>query len=123
MIADFKERVKLYYQRHERLIFLVFCLILVIGIGYNIGRAYSNNKGGSQQSILSAGTPTTSKKPAITATPKDPRVVVSKAAKSMLYHYVWCSGAKNIKEENELWFGSASAAETAGYTLAANCTP
>jgi len=37
------------------------------------------------------------------------------------YHFSWCSGAKQIKEENKIWFNSREEAEKAGYTKAANC--
>ncbi len=37
------------------------------------------------------------------------------------YHYPWCPGALNIKEENKIWFSSKNEAEKAGYTPAANC--
>jgi hypothetical protein len=48
-------------------------------------------------------------------------VVVSKNGSK--YHFEHCSGAKQIKEENKIVFVSPSAAEAAGYTLAANCKP
>ncbi len=103
-------------------------MLLVVGIGYNIGHIYAQHR--REDSSLTASvaeatkqSKTTPKKPAITATPKDSRVVASKASKSHLYHHTWCSGAKSIKESNQLWFDSAAAAEAAGYTLAGNCTP
>jgi uncharacterized membrane protein len=37
------------------------------------------------------------------------------------YHYSWCPGAKQIKEENKIIFNSTDAARAAGYTPAANC--
>ncbi len=37
------------------------------------------------------------------------------------YHLPWCAGAKQIKEENKIWFVSKEEAEKAGYTPAANC--
>jgi hypothetical protein len=37
------------------------------------------------------------------------------------YHHVTCSGAKQIKEENKIYFASARAAQAAGYSKAANC--
>ena len=37
------------------------------------------------------------------------------------YHLPWCSGAKQIKEENKVWFASKEAAEAAGYAPAKNC--
>lgn len=37
------------------------------------------------------------------------------------YYLPWCSGAKQIKEENKVWFATKEAAEAAGYTPAKNC--
>ncbi len=37
------------------------------------------------------------------------------------YYLPWCSGAKQIKEENKVWFTTKEAAEAAGYTPAKNC--
>lgn len=37
------------------------------------------------------------------------------------YHLPWCSGAKNIKEENKIWFGSKEDAASKGYSPASNC--
>ncbi|HQF41251.1 MAG TPA: hypothetical protein PLY95_01480 [Candidatus Paceibacterota bacterium] len=46
-------------------------------------------------------------------------IVASKRGKK--YHYLWCSGAKTIKEENKIYFATEVEAEQAGYVLAANC--
>ena len=48
------------------------------------------------------------------------RVVASKNGSK--YHFLWCSGAKQIKEENKIYFNSEEEAVAAGYTLAANCS-
>ena len=45
--------------------------------------------------------------------------VASRTGKS--YHLPWCGGAKQIKEENKVWFATKEAAEAAGYTAAKNC--
>ncbi len=37
------------------------------------------------------------------------------------YHFPWCSGAKNIKEENKIWFNNEEEAKAAGYSPASNC--
>ncbi|QQR65143.1 hypothetical protein IPH92_00995 [Candidatus Kaiserbacteria bacterium] len=37
------------------------------------------------------------------------------------YHLPWCPGAKQIKDENKVWFATKTDAEKAGYTPAANC--
>ena len=53
----------------------------------------------------------------------DVAVAVVASRSGTRYHYTHCPGAKQIKRENRLEFASPSAAEAAGYTLAANCTP
>ncbi len=50
---------------------------------------------------------------------KSGSIVVSKNGTK--YHFPWCSGAKRIKEENEIWFNNEQEAREAGYTPAANC--
>lgn len=47
------------------------------------------------------------------------RVVASK--NSTLYHFLWCTGSKKIKEENKITFSSEQEAQSKGYTLASNC--
>lgn len=37
------------------------------------------------------------------------------------YHLPYCPGAKQMKEENKVWFASKEEAEAAGYAPAANC--
>ena len=37
------------------------------------------------------------------------------------YHYLYCPGAKRIKEENRIYFKSALEAQQAGFVLASNC--
>ncbi len=48
-------------------------------------------------------------------------VVASK--NSSKYHYPYCAGAKQIKEENKIVFATPEAAEASGFTLATNCSP
>jgi hypothetical protein len=57
----------------------------------------------------------------IQSTQTSGEVVASKNGSK--YHYSHCPGAKQIKEENRLFFPSAAAAEASGYTLAGNCEP
>lgn len=51
--------------------------------------------------------------------PKEGQVVVS--INSDKYHYLWCSSAKRIKDENKIYFSNALEAEQAGFILAGNC--
>jgi len=112
-------------------LFLGSCLILIAIISYNLGQINSLKKspitvqeGANQKAnIYDASTKnnTQSQAPNLKPQKLDTRVVVSK--NSDKYHYSWCSGAKRIKLENQIWFNSAEEAESRGYTLAGNCTP
>jgi hypothetical protein len=46
-------------------------------------------------------------------------IVASKNGKK--YYYLHCSGVKRIKDENRVYFLTTVSAESAGYTIAANC--
>ena len=46
-------------------------------------------------------------------------IVASKSGTK--YYLSTCSGAKNIKDANKVYFASAAEAQAAGYTAAANC--
>jgi len=37
------------------------------------------------------------------------------------YHFPWCSGAQQMKEENKIWFNNEQEARKAGYEPASNC--
>ena len=52
-------------------------------------------------------------------TTSEKTIVASKSGTK--YHYIWCPGAKQIKEENKLFFTSETEAEAMGYSLAGNC--
>jgi hypothetical protein len=45
--------------------------------------------------------------------------VASKAGTK--YHHITCPGAKQIKEENKIYFATVTQAQAAGYSKAANC--
>jgi len=47
------------------------------------------------------------------------KIVASKNGSK--YHFPWCVGAKQISENNKIWFDSIEAARAAGYTPASNC--
>ena len=57
--------------------------------------------------------------PAVSDVPRESKYVASKSGTK--YHLPMCAGAKQIKEENKVWFVSKEEAEKAGYTPAANC--
>ncbi len=126
-------------NEHAFDLFVVFAVACIAVISYNLGHLRALQKSpvgvGENAAILDAASGTdpqvfmagdgASDAPAAAARPThtDQRVVVSKSSSSKKYHFSWCSGAKQIKPENQVWFDTATAAEAAGYTLAGNCTP
>lgn len=120
ILAKIGDWVKVY----QKDIFMVFCMVLITIIGYNLGKINSLKQTSVTISDVAAdiysasnqeGIIKTNNKPAVV----DKRVVVSK--NSDKYHFTWCSGAKRIKEENKLWFETEASAQAAGYTKAGNC--
>jgi len=108
-------------NRHQRDILLVVAGTLIAVSSFNLGRFSASQD--HQVSIHQAGgSAVATGSDAIAETgPMDTRVVVSRSSSSRKYHYSWCSGAKQIKEENKVWFATAALAEAAGYSLAGNC--
>jgi len=47
------------------------------------------------------------------------KYVASKSGSA--YHYPWCPGALKIREDNKIWFETATEAEKRGYRPAKNC--
>ena len=56
---------------------------------------------------------------AVSASTQTAPYVASKAGSK--YHHITCPGAKQIKEENKIYFSTVQEAMAAGYTKAANC--
>ena len=112
-------------------IFLAVCIALISFISFSLGKISQNDQkqlkvteGANIYQAAKRQETSDQVKNSPTATPKplDMRVVVSKASDSKKYHHVWCNSWKKIKLENQVWFNSAQEAETAGYTLAGNCS-
>ncbi len=47
--------------------------------------------------------------------------VVLGSKNGSVYHLPWCPGAKQINEENKVWFETKEEAELSGYSPAKNC--
>jgi len=41
--------------------------------------------------------------------------------KGSKYHFPWCTGAKQMSEQNKIWFKNIKEAKKHGYTAAGNC--
>ncbi len=95
--------------------------IETVDLGAKIGEGSSNpsitiktQKGGTFEP-----TAATQVAAVVAVNPTTGKVVGSKNGSK--YHLPECSGAKNIKEENKVWFASVEEAKARGYTAAANC--
>lgn len=127
MLSKFLQIIK----SRQQIIFLGICIIFISIISYNLGRINALQKtpikitsGANIFQATNIQTKDSRSNQSFQSTPKQPidlRVIASKKSTTKKYHYLWCLGAKQIKEKNKLWFASAPEAELAGYTLADNC--
>ena len=120
--------------------FLSLIIILVALLSFGIGRLtatkagegpvrieYNSEISNSQfpisnvANVSQALNPTENSKSPVEHSAPGAGIIASKNGSK--YHYPHCSGAKQIKEANKITFSSPAAAESAGYTLAANCKP
>lgn len=98
-------------------LFLSFTIILVALLSFGIGRL---SVAGNREPIRIEYDPSIQTASVINAVGQGSVIVSKNGAR---YHYPHCAGAKQIKEENKIIFPTPAAAEAAGYTLAANCSP
>ncbi len=126
-LSEKLKKVKEKIKPVENDLILTVVIILVALISFGLGRLskirenkksitienISGNISGSQTGDSNANIG--EKIPASTAG----GYVASKSG--MKYHYPWCPGALNIKEENKIWFSTKEEAEKAGYSPAGNC--
>ena len=115
-----------------RKVFLALVIILTAALSFGIGRlSVGGDRGGVtieldpalnqvETGAISIPSQTATTLNA-TRTSSATEVVVSKNGER--YHYAHCAGAKQIKEENKVFFSTPEAAEAAGFSLAANCRP
>jgi len=115
-------------NHHQRDILLAISLVLITWSSYNLGKMrvvdhtpITVTRGAQMQGVGTTGDHATNGAGERPPAALDPRVVVSRKSSSKKYHYSWCSGAKTINPENQVWFDTATVAETAGYVLAGNC--
>lgn len=111
-------------------LFLILLIVLISILSFQLGRISNLSTGGesikveraSLQEIFNqdSNRQTTPNSDNRGEERIDFRVVVSK--NSNRYHFLWCPGAKQIKEENKIYFNTEQEAINAGYILAGNCS-
>ena len=108
----------------------IMYLFIIIGVGiasFGLGQLSASNNievKGVNENILESNSSNEIKiietdKNISTEKTKEKVYVASKNGK--LYYGVSCSGASRIKEENKVWFATATDAEKSGYTYASSC--
>ncbi len=107
-------------------LFLSFVIILIALLAFGIGRlsVVGNRepiKIEYDPNLTEWSTPSVDQTANVINAVKKGEVIASK--NGARYHYPYCPGAKQIKEENKIIFATVAAAEAAGYSLAANCKP
>lgn len=116
------EKLKSYLENDR--IFYGFLLFLVGVVSFYCGRFSVLPVTELQRHEATKG-PLVAEMTSITAAPKaevNPQIGVVVASKSgTKYHLAHCPGAKSIKAENLISFGSIAEAEAAGYKRAQNC--
>lgn len=94
----------------------------VLENGRNLPQVNANTIEASESREVTESVFPTQKKsvlPAESGAPVEGGYVASKSGTK--YHLPWCGSAKQIKEENKIWFATKAEAEAAGYLPAANC--
>lgn len=120
-IQNWYQKIKKHPKRVVDDLFLILIIFLVGLAAFGLGRLSISEGGrGSVQIIYPEGYET------VAETPQGEVEGVSTGAfvasiSGTKYHLPHCSGARNIKEENKIWFDSREDAERAGYEPAANC--
>lgn len=116
-----REKCKGFLARIPRDMFIVAVLVLASSLSFGLGYLAGEDAGqGSNITIQPSPTPFVSTDPITTATTTaSGQVVASKNGTK--YYLPSCSGVERISEANKIWFLSAEAARTQGYTPAANC--
>jgi hypothetical protein len=138
LISQVKERIDI-----KQDIFITLAIILIGLAGFGLGKLSALEKGREPvqirpaqfTAIISTSTnqektlPTVNTKTDIQVPMSAAAMIAGENAKGLLvasktgkkYHFPWCAGASQIAEKNKIWFDSYAAAQSAGYTAAANC--
>lgn len=130
IVNDIREKIKrLRAKAEETPLFLSFIIILVAFASFGLGRLSLLEERKApvriENTILEKNANDTTKIEGvenimINDSQSDlTKVIASKNGTK--YYYSWCGGISRISEQNKVTFSSAKEAESAGYSIAANC--
>jgi len=120
MIEKIKQFIRVIKENQNDII-LVIGIILISLISFGAGKLTSTQIQNSENQPPAIIENSNRPSGTITPTPEAIKIQIIGNKNSKIYHYPWCSGAKNMKEENKIYFNSKEEAEKAGYKPAGNC--
>jgi hypothetical protein len=120
MLQKFNQ-IKEWVRAHEKELFIGLLVILSSTLAYGLGRLTKLEANQAPVTITPTSSSTVQTIQLVDEVSSDNRLVASK--KGTKYYFPWCGSSKTIKAENRIYFLTATAAETAGYTRAGNCQP
>ena len=112
-------------------LFIPIVIILVATLSFGVGRLsvvgereqvkieYNQSLSSNTEETVIDTSETATAIKSVSKALSESTVVVSKNGTK--YHFLYCPGAKQIKEANKITFATPDDAENAGYTIAANC--
>lgn len=132
MLTDLAKKIKVWLKENQRDLYLAALVFVVSVASFGLGRLSAiwpekqpiaiegpENEG----QMTKATTASEARQSSLSSFGLSPSTqgdfVASRNGSS--YHLPDCPGAKQIKEENKIWFQSAEAARSAGYKPAGNC--
>lgn len=133
MLARLHSLFKQFLKTLQRQDVFMILLIIVVGVAsFGLGRLSLEDTQSSvspvnlenilETYISTEDTPSTSAEKTATSQQENTTQRAFVGSKnSDKYHYPWCPGALQMKEENKVWFTSREEAESSGYTPAGNC--
>ena len=110
-IAEVREKLKLRLIGMPKDVLLIVILLLACFASFGLGFLAGRDAAGQGSAVTLAPSPLVA---AATG-----EVIAAKGGTK--YYFPWCAGADRISAVNKVSFASASAAASAGYTLASNC--
>lgn len=117
MLVNFIENLKTFFKKNQDsvlLFFGIFFAVLALVGFYNILIAQNSRELRVERMPLET----------LRVTPEDNReqiLTIIGNKNSKIYHFDFCIGAKNMKEENKIYFASIGEAKGSGFRAAKNC--
>lgn len=123
------EKIKGFLESDQSKSLLAGLLIILVGLAsFGLGRLSSNQNPGLSINykgpVITSPEVVTSPNPTLIAPKSEPKKkaqIYFASSRGSKYYHPGCSGGKNLKEENKIFFESEDEARRAGYELSSTC--